>query len=110
MRERSLRYIRAERANAWKQVGWSVISGPLSMPPPAGLEGGAVRAIDVVIMEWQQPGQPVEPNGEPAAGRPDAQATPPLTSPKSISSEPRSMDGSDRSGCRPRVPEIAVHC
>jgi hypothetical protein len=64
MPERSFRYVRAERANAWKQAGWSVISVPLSMRPPAGLEGADGSAIDVVIVEWQQPGQPVEPNEE----------------------------------------------
>jgi hypothetical protein len=64
MPERSFRYVRAEHANAWKQAGWSVISGPLSMQPPVGLEGAAVSALNVVIMEWQQPGQPVEPNEE----------------------------------------------
>jgi hypothetical protein len=37
---------------------------PLSMRPPAGLEGADGSAIDVVIVEWQQPGQPVEPNEE----------------------------------------------
>jgi hypothetical protein len=61
MPERCFRYVRAERANAWKQAGWNVISGPLSMQPPGGLEGDS-SAIDVVIMEWQQPGRPVEPN------------------------------------------------
>ena len=64
MPERSFRYARAERANAWKQAGWSVISGPLLMQPPAGLDGAAVGAVDVVIVEWQQPGQPVEPKEE----------------------------------------------
>ena len=62
MPERSFRYLRAERANAWKQAGWSVIWGPLLMQPPVGLDGAAVSALDVVIVEWQQPGQPVEPN------------------------------------------------
>jgi hypothetical protein len=61
MPERSIRYLSAERANAWKQAGWTVISGPLLMQPPAGLDGAAVGAVDVVIVEWQQPGQPVEP-------------------------------------------------
>jgi hypothetical protein len=50
--------------NAWKQAGWSVISGPLSIRPPAGLEDADGSAVDVVIVEWQQPGQPVEPNEE----------------------------------------------
>jgi len=49
------RYVRAERANAWKQAGWSVISAPLSMRLPPGLEGADGSAIDVVIVKWQQP-------------------------------------------------------
>ena len=70
MAERSFRYLRADRANALKQAGWSVISGPLLMQPPPGLEGAAVSPIEVVIMEWQQPGQPVEPNCRAVASRP----------------------------------------
>jgi hypothetical protein len=39
-----------------------VISSPLSMRLPLGLEHANGSAIDVVIVEWQRPGQPVEPN------------------------------------------------
>jgi hypothetical protein len=59
--ERFFRYVRTKRANAWKQAGWSVISGPLSMQPPVGLDA-TVSAIDVMIVEWRKPGQPVEPS------------------------------------------------
>jgi hypothetical protein len=38
-----------------------MISVPPMMQPPAGLEGGDDNPIDVVIMKWQRPGEPVEP-------------------------------------------------
>ena len=68
MPERFFRYIPTARASAWQQAGWNVISVPLSMQSPAGSEAAGQSAIDVVIVEWQQPGQPVEPNGEQASG------------------------------------------
>jgi hypothetical protein len=62
MPERFFRYVPTARVSTWKQAGWSVISSPLSMRPPLGLEDARGSPIDVVIVEWQQPGQPVEPN------------------------------------------------
>jgi hypothetical protein len=56
MPERFFRYVPIARANAWQQAGWNVISMPLSMRPSPG-----TNRIDVVIVEWQRPGQAVEP-------------------------------------------------
>jgi hypothetical protein len=64
MPEQFFRYVPAARANAWKRAGWKVISLPLSMRPPHGFEGANGKPINVVIVEWQRPGQPVEPNAE----------------------------------------------
>ena len=61
MPERFFRYVRIERAPPWERAGWNVISEPLTMQPPAGLEGGDDKPINVMIVEWQQPGPPVEP-------------------------------------------------
>jgi hypothetical protein len=61
MPEQFFRYVPTARANAWKRAGWKVISLPLAMRPPHGLEGANGNAIEVVIVEWQRPGQPVEP-------------------------------------------------
>ena len=60
MPEQLFRYVRCERAAAWEAAGWSVISGPLELKPPAGLEGSS-RAAQVVLMEWTQGEEPVEP-------------------------------------------------
>jgi hypothetical protein len=38
-----------------------VISEPLTLQPPTGLEGSDNKPINVMIVEWQQPGPPVEP-------------------------------------------------
>jgi hypothetical protein len=62
MPEQFFRYVPTARVRAWEQAGWNVISPPLSMRPPLGLEHANCSAIDVVIVEWQRPGQPVEPN------------------------------------------------
>jgi hypothetical protein len=62
MPERFFRYVPTARANAWERAGWNVISVPLSMRPSLDADG-----IDVVIVEWQQPGQPVEPIEEQTA-------------------------------------------
>jgi hypothetical protein len=61
MPERFFRYVRIETAHLWERAGWNVISVPLTMQPPAELEGGDDRPINVMIVEWQQPGPPVEP-------------------------------------------------
>jgi hypothetical protein len=65
MPEQFFRYVPAARANAWKHAGWKVISPPLSMRSPHELEGANGSAIEVVIVEWQRPGRPIEPNAEP---------------------------------------------
>jgi hypothetical protein len=65
MPEQFFRDVPTARANAWKRAGWKVISLPLSMRPLLGLEGASGKPIDVVIVEWQRPGQPIEPNAEP---------------------------------------------
>jgi hypothetical protein len=41
MPEWLFRYVRCERAAAWKAAGWTVISGPLELKPPPELEGPA---------------------------------------------------------------------
>jgi hypothetical protein len=56
--ERFFRYVPTERANAWEQAGWNVISSSLSMRAPLDADD---PAIDVVIVEWLRAGQPVEP-------------------------------------------------
>jgi hypothetical protein len=61
MPERFFRYVRCERAYLWERAGWNVISMPLTMQPPIGFEGGDDKPIDVVIVEWQQSREPVEP-------------------------------------------------
>ena len=61
MPERFFRYVRSEQAYLWEQAGWNVISAPLTMQPPAVLEGGDDEPINVVIVEWQRSGEPVEP-------------------------------------------------
>ena len=61
MPEQFFRYVPTERASTWERAGWKVISVPLTMQPPIGFECGDDKPIDVVIVEWQQPGQPVEP-------------------------------------------------
>jgi hypothetical protein len=61
MPERFFRYVRSERAHLWERAGWNVISAPLMMQPPIGFESGDDKPIDVVIVEWQRPGPPVEP-------------------------------------------------
>jgi hypothetical protein len=38
-----------------------VVSVPLMMQPPIGFEGGDDKPVHVVIVEWQRPGEPVEP-------------------------------------------------
>jgi hypothetical protein len=58
MPERFFRYVCSERAPLWERAGWNVISAPLTMQPP---EGGDDKPINVMIVEWQQPGPPVEP-------------------------------------------------
>jgi hypothetical protein len=83
MPERFFRYVRAARVHAWERAGWKVISPPLSMRPPLGFEHANGSPIDVVIVEWQQSGQPVEPNRDGAI----AGATP-LTS-EASSDRPR---------------------
>jgi len=60
MPERLFRYIRAERAHAWERAGWQVISGPVKLKPPPGLEGRG-DAVPVVTVEWTRTGPPVEP-------------------------------------------------
>ena len=45
-------------------MGWNVISKPLTMQPPIGFESGDDNPIEVVIVEWQLSGQPIEPNEE----------------------------------------------
>jgi hypothetical protein len=64
MPEQFFRYVPTARMHAWERAGWNVISPPLSMRPPRGLEHVNGSAIDVVIVEWQQPGEPVEPEQE----------------------------------------------
>ena len=61
MPERLFRYVRSERAAAWEAAGWQILMGPLELKPPPELEGSS-RAVHVVIVEWTQAGQPVEPN------------------------------------------------
>jgi hypothetical protein len=70
MPEQYFRYVPTERASTWEQAGWNVISPPLSMQPPLGLEGGDDNPIEVVIVEWQRPEQPVEPSMAPNAKHP----------------------------------------
>ena len=62
MPERFFRYVPTARVSDWERTGWKAISQPLEMRPPLGLEHANGSPIDVVIVEWQQPGQPVEPN------------------------------------------------
>ena len=59
MAEKSFRYVRCERAAAWEAAGWQVISGPLDISPPPGLEGSS-HAVSMMIVEWAQAGHPVE--------------------------------------------------
>ena len=61
MPERLFRYVRCERAAAWEAVGWQILSGPLELKPPPGLEGSG-RAIPMMIVEWACTGDPVEPS------------------------------------------------
>jgi hypothetical protein len=49
-------------------MGWNVISKPLTMEPPIGFESGDNNPIEVVIVEWQRPGPPVEPNEDQEVG------------------------------------------
>jgi hypothetical protein len=60
MPERLFRYVRYERAQAWKRAGWQVISGPVNLKPPPGLEG-AGDAVAIVIVEWTRTEPPVDP-------------------------------------------------
>jgi hypothetical protein len=39
-------------------------SGPLELKPPPALEGSG-RAVSMMIVEWEQAGDPVEPTSEP---------------------------------------------
>ena len=45
MAEKSFRYVRCERAAAWEAAAWQVISGPLDVSPPPGLEGRATPCL-----------------------------------------------------------------
>ena len=67
MPERFFRYVRCERAHLWERAGWKVVSGPLMMQPPI-VESGDDKPIEVVIVEWQRPGPPVEPNEDQEVG------------------------------------------
>jgi len=58
--KQNLRHVRRERAAAWERAGWKVISQPLQLWPPPGLEGH-VGAAHIVIVEWVDGGSPVEP-------------------------------------------------
>jgi hypothetical protein len=60
MPEQLFRYVRCERAPAWEAVGWQILSGPLQLKPPPGLEGSG-RAVPMMIVEWAQAGHPIEP-------------------------------------------------
>jgi hypothetical protein len=60
MPEQLFRYVRCERAAAWEAVGWEILSGPLQLKPPPGLEGSG-RAVPMMIVEWTQSWDPVEP-------------------------------------------------
>lgn len=60
MPERLFRYVRCERAAAWEAAGWQILSGPLHLKPPPGLEGSG-RAVPMMIVEWKQAGDPDEP-------------------------------------------------
>jgi hypothetical protein len=62
MLEQFFRYVPSARVSDWELAGWKVISQPLSMGPPLGLEHASGSPMDVVIVEWQRPGQPVEPD------------------------------------------------
>ena len=62
MPEEFFRYVRPERASAWEAAGWQVLSGPLDVKPPPGLEGSS-RAVPMMIVEWPDAGHPVEPIG-----------------------------------------------
>jgi hypothetical protein len=71
MPEQFFRYVRCERAAAWEATGWQILSGPLQLKPP-GLEGSS-RAVPMMIVEWTQPGDPIEPPssyGVPGAAHP----------------------------------------
>jgi len=68
MPERCFRYVRCERAHLCERMGWNVISKPLTMQPPIGFESGDDNPIEVVIVEWQRPGPPVEPNEDQEVG------------------------------------------
>jgi hypothetical protein len=67
MPERFFRYVPTARANAWERAGWTVTSGPLLMQPPV-VESGDDKPIEVVIVEWQRAGQPIEPSEERTVG------------------------------------------
>jgi hypothetical protein len=62
MPEQVFRYVRPERAAVFEAAGWQVLSGPMRLKSPAGLEGPS-SAAQVVLMEWTQAGEPVEPIG-----------------------------------------------
>ena len=62
MPEQFFRYVRCERAAAWEAAGWEILSGPVDLKPPPGLEG-AGRAVPMMIVEWIHPGEPIEPAG-----------------------------------------------
>jgi hypothetical protein len=44
MSEELFRYVPCSRAAAWEAVGWQILSGPLQLKPPPGLEGSG-RAV-----------------------------------------------------------------
>jgi len=58
--EKLFRYVRCDRTAAWEAVGWQILSGPLQLKPPPGLEGSGC-AVAMMIVEWRQGGDPVEP-------------------------------------------------
>ena len=60
MPERLFRYVPCERTAVWEAAGWQILGGPLELKPPPELEG-ASHALHMMIVEWAQAGDPVEP-------------------------------------------------
>ena len=60
MPEQLFRHVRPERAAVFEAAGWQILLGPMWLKPPPGLEGSS-RAAQVVLMQWTQAGEPVEP-------------------------------------------------